>query len=320
MERHDAATAPGPSTAPNGPADGPNLLVIGAARSGTTALCAALADHRDIFFSVPKEVHFFANAGRPVHYRGPGDDLSINRALITDPERFNALFADAGDHQLRGEGSVSTLYHPDRSIPAIRANASRDVRLIAVLRHPANRAYSSYLYLRSRGFEHLPTFEQALDEEDRRRDGGYHHLWHLRAMGRYARQLPPFVEAFGDRLLILIQEEYRDRPEETLDRVHRFLDLDPLVPLRALGDTNRGGVPRSDLLVSVMNGLRRTPGAQQLVRTATPRALRERVRSANLERPEMDPLTEARLRAEFRPDVAAVEELLGRTITAWRRR
>ncbi len=317
MDRPDR-TAPEATSAP--PTDGPNLLVIGAARSGTTALCTALADHRDVFFTVPKEVHFFANAGRPVRFRGPGDDVSINLALVTDPERFRALFADAGDHPIRGEGSVSTLYSPERAIPAINANASPDVRLVAVLRHPAQRAYSSYLYLRSRGFERLPTFEQALGEEERRRDGGYHHLWHLRAMGRYGEQLPPFVEAFGDRLLILIQEEYRERPEETLDRVHRFLDLDPLQPLRVLGDTNRGGVPRSDLLVSVMNGIRRAPGAKQLVRTATPRALRERVRSANLERPAMDPLTEAKLRAEFRPDVAVVEELLGRTITAWRRR
>ena len=88
----------------------PNLLVIGAARSGTTALSTALAAHRDIFFTTPKQTHFLANAGRPVRFRGPGDDITINRALISDPSDYRQLFAGAGDLPIRGEGSASTLY------------------------------------------------------------------------------------------------------------------------------------------------------------------------------------------------------------------
>lgn len=298
---------------------GPNLLVIGAARSGTTALCASLARHPDVFITDPKEMHFLANAGTRPRFRGPGDDLTVNRVLVTDPDAYRELFATGHDRRWRGEGSVSTLYAPDRSIRAIWKNAEPDLRLIAVLRDPVERAYSSYLYLRSRGFEHLPTFEQALAEEQRRIDGGYHHLWHLRAMSRYGRQIPAFVDAFGDRLLILIHEEYRRDPEATLARVHRFLDLDPSRPLHQAGETNRGGVPRSDLVLSLMNGIRRAPRAHQLVRTATPRRVRERIRAANLDRPPLAPITEAALRAGFRRDVAAVEAALGRRIDDWRR-
>ncbi|MEL6981272.1 MAG: sulfotransferase [Actinomycetota bacterium] len=298
----------------------PNLLVIGAARSGTTTLCDALARHRDVFVTTPTEPHFLANAEHPVTYRGPGDDISINRALISDPANYRRLFVDADQHRYRADGSVSTLYRPLRSIPAIRAHATPDVRLIAILRNPVKRAFASYLHLRRRGFEHSPTFEQALELEERRIAGGYHHLWHLRGMSRYGAQLPAFAEAFGDRLLILIHEEYCREPEATLDRVHRFLDLDPLAPLEAAVETVRGGAPRSDLLVSMMNGIRRAPVAHQLVRTATPRALREKGRPAEADRPSLDPVTEARLITDFRPDVAAVEQVLGRTIHDWRRR
>jgi hypothetical protein len=305
----------GPSTE-RGPR--PNLLVIGAARSGTTALCATLGRHPEIFLADPKEMHFLANAGRRVSFRGPGDDLTVNRVLVTDPDRYRALFRSSGGRRYRGEGSVSTLYTPDRAIPAIAANADPDVRLIAILRDPVQRAYSSYLYLRSRGFEHCPTFEQALELEDRRRDGGYHHLWHLRSMSRYRDQLPAFVETFGQRLLVLIHEEFRRDPEGALGRIHRFLDLDPTEPLQQAAETNQGGVPRSDLLVSVMNGIRRAPMARQLVRTATPASVRERLRAANLARPALNPTTAAALRAEFRPDVTAVEAALGRTIDDWR--
>ncbi len=298
----------------------PNLLVIGAASSGTTALCATLARHPEIFMITPNQVHFLANAGRPVTFSGPGDDLSINRALVSDPDHYRRLFDHAGHSPLRGEGSVSTLYAPDRAIPAITANAAPDVRLIAILRNPVKRAYSSYLDLRSRGVETSPTFEHALDLEDGRIADGYHHLWHLRAMSRYRDQIAPFATAFGDRLLVLIHEEYERDPKANLDRVHRFLGLDPLLPLQHAGETRRGDNAGSDLLVSVVNGIKRAPMAQQLVRAATPRALRGRNRRAKAERPPLDPVTEATLIADFRPDVAAVEQVLGRTIDDWRRR
>lgn len=297
----------------------PNLLVIGAARSGTTSLCASLAGHPEVFVTDPKEVHFLAHAGRSAGFRGPGDDLTINRAMVTDADRYRELFARSQPYRYRAEGSVSTMYNPDRAIPAIESHADPDVRLVAILRDPVDRAYSSYLYLRSRGFERCSSFEQALALEPRRVAGGYHHLWHLRSMSRYRDQLPAFARAFGDRLLVLIQEEYRRDPRRTLAQLHRFLDLDPDRPIEPVGDINRGGVPRSDLLVSIMNGIRRAPMAQQLVRTATPRAVRERIRAINVDRPPLDQEIGAALAREFQADVAAVEAVLGRTIDDWRR-
>lgn len=300
----------------------PNLLVIGAARSGTTALCDALARHRDIFITTPKDVHFLASATK-THHRAVGqadDDMAATRRPVTDPVRYRRLFRPGVGCRFRGEGSVSTLYDPSRSIPAIEANAAADVRLIAILRNPVHRAHSAYLHLRDRGVEHSSTFEQSLALEERRIAGGYPHDWHLRAMGRYRDQLPPFVDAFGDRLLVLIHEEFRRLPEATLDRVHRFLGLDPLVPLIPNPPDNPTSTVRTDLFGSVMNGIRRAPMAQQLARTAAPWALRERARPAPAERPTLDPVTEARLIADYRPDVAAVEQVLGRTIDDWRRR
>ena len=308
---HDNGAAPGSRR--------PNLLVIGAARSGTTALCNSLGRHPEVFMTEPKEMHFLANASRRTTFRGPGDDLTINRVLVTDPDRYLDLFARSDGARYRAEGSVSTLYHPERAIPAIRANADPDVRLVAMLRDPVDRAYSSYLYLRSQAFEHCRSFEQALALEGARIGGGYHHLWHLRAMSRYRDQLPAFAEAFGSRLLVLVHEEFRRRPEAELERLHRFLDLDRSMPLEPTADTNRGGVPRSKLVVSTMNRVRRVPLARQLARTTTSRSVRDRIRSVILERPPIDPAVEAPLRHEFRPDVEAVEAVLGRAIPDWRR-
>ncbi|MCA9246295.1 MAG: sulfotransferase, partial [Planctomycetales bacterium] len=98
----------------------PDFLIIGAARSGTTALAKILQQHPDIFLSEPKEPHFFAFADQPPCFTGPGDDVMMNRVAVTDPKAFEALFSGAPTSALRGEGSVSTLYYHDSSIPNIQ--------------------------------------------------------------------------------------------------------------------------------------------------------------------------------------------------------
>ena len=52
--------------------DAPDFLVIGAARSGTTALTSFLGEHPDVFVSTPKEPHFLAFPGGAPRFVGTG--------------------------------------------------------------------------------------------------------------------------------------------------------------------------------------------------------------------------------------------------------
>ena len=98
----------------------PNLLIIGATRSATTALARALAAHPEVFMTEPKEPHFFAFSEKTIVFRGPGDDLMVNRVAITQPDDYLALYRTARNEVLRGDGSVSTLYYTSHSIESIR--------------------------------------------------------------------------------------------------------------------------------------------------------------------------------------------------------
>src|SRR3954463_6801674 len=90
----------------------PNFLIIGAAKSGTTALFKYLEQHPEVFISEPKEPHFLALANHPLNFSGPGDDQMMNSRAITDLSRYEKLFSSANGAKVIGEGSVSTLYYP----------------------------------------------------------------------------------------------------------------------------------------------------------------------------------------------------------------
>ncbi|MEJ5254778.1 MAG: sulfotransferase [Acidimicrobiales bacterium] len=298
------------------PAPGPTFLVIGAARSGTTLLAHVLARHPDVFFTDPKEPHFLAFAGQTVDFAGPGDADTINRYAVTDERRWRALFAPGARSRHRGEGSVTTLYYAPQAIESIRAHCP-DVKLIALLRDPVDRAFSAYSYLVGRGWE-TETFQRALELEEERRARHWHHLWHYTRMGFYSRQLAPFIEAFGrDRLLVIGYEDLVADPAAHLRRIFAFLDLDQHGIDELGAQVNVGGRPQSRTMTRAMNWLRRHERTRALVRTAVPFRLREWVRRRNLERMELPGDTRPTLESLYAAERDALVALLGDDAPSW---
>ena len=263
-------------------------------------------------------MHFFAHHGAEVNYQGPGDSYMMNDKVIVSPDKYFALYKNAGEARLRGEGSVSTLFFPERSLRNIAEFTEPDFKAIVVLRKPSERAYSSYLYLRGRGHENIESFEQALAAEPERKVKNYHHMWLYREASQYQQQLEPFVKALGDRLLIVVQEEFVAAPEESIKKVLAFLGAEYQAGLSEVGSVNRGGEPKSRVFMKMLDFVRKNTFLLNAVKRLTPRAFREFVKQKNLGRPEMPPTLEAELDDFFAPDLHYVERLLGREIAAWR--
>jgi len=293
----------------------PDFLVIGAARCGTTALASFLGEHPDVFVATPKEPHFLAFPGGAPRFTGLGDDDLINRTAVRDEQAWRELFRGRPERR-RGEGSVTTLAHPEASVPAIDRYCAPGCRLVVMLRDPVDRAFSSWLYLRSRGYD-AGSFEECLDAEEERTRAGWSHMWQLARLSRYAEQLAPFAARFGDRLLVVVQEEFTADPTGQLRRVLEFLDVDPDVDIDPSRRVNAAGLPRSRAVTSALNTVRRSPALRRLVTSVVPQRQRERIRSANLDRTTIAPATRARLSASFADDVRDLEDLLGRRLTMW---
>jgi hypothetical protein len=259
----------------------PNFFIIGAARSGTTALAEILRHHPDAFVTQPKEPSFLAFAGQEVAFTGPGDDITINRVAITDRDKYLSLYQSAGAKACRGDASVSTLYYSDHSVATLQRYFS-EAKLVVILRDPAARAFSAYSYLRARGVEPCDDFRDALDCEADRIRRGWHHIWHYVGMGRYARQLAPFLETFGaNRVKILFYEELNRDPVGVGRSLFEFLGLDPTAAVD-LEPVNVSGEPRSRLLQGAIRWAGRRHWLRSTTKAIMPFDLRERVRRANL--------------------------------------
>jgi hypothetical protein len=202
----------------------PDFLVIGAPKAGTTALHAALAQHPEVFVSDPKEPKYWlCDDAPPPAWRGPGDAHS-QQEWVWRREEYDALFAGAPAGRLRGESTPFYLW--SRGAHRRIAESLPQVRMMAVVRDPVDRAYSNWMHLWSDGLEPEPDFERAFALQDRRVAAGWAPFWRYRDLGRYGEQLAHLRALVGtERLLVLRYRELVDDPGSAVDRACRFLGI-----------------------------------------------------------------------------------------------
>jgi hypothetical protein len=238
----------------------PTFLILGAAKSGTTALYAWLRQHPDVYMSPVKQPHYFA--GLTPTFSGPGDQ-ALNREIVTSEAEYLRLFAPGATRRARGEASPFYLYYAERTMERLRRTLP-EARLVVLLREPVSRAYSGYLHLVRDGRETL-SFQQALDREEERRARGWEPLWAHRALGLYAQQLAIVLEAFPRQQVgVWLYDDMRTRPAALFEEVCRFIGVDPgFRP--TLSRHNQSGVPRSAALHALLVKLRAPHVAKALL-------------------------------------------------------
>ena len=206
----------------------PTFLVIGAQRSGTTSLYRYLSMHSHILPALRKEVHYF--------------DFQYRKRRAWYLAHFPASHEWAGGRRkVSGEASPYYMVHP---LAPERVKAfDPDMKLIAVLRNPVERAWSHYHHEVRRRVERL-SFEEAIDvEEERLSDADralrekphhysypHHHFSYL-DRGRYAHYLEAWLSHFPRKnLLVLKSEALFANPNSVVNTVFEFLGL-PSHPL-----------------------------------------------------------------------------------------
>ncbi len=295
----------------------PNLFVVGAQKSGTTSLALTLASHPAVFMCTPKEPGWlaFGEAGYwPLD--GYGRYCRARSWVVRSETDYLALFAGAPTG-CRWLGEASTWYLSEPGMPERLRAYSPDARIIVILRQPADRAYSAFSHARRDEEEPFADFARALAAEDERQQPS--HLLRYREMGRYVEPLRDYLRVFGrERMLVMLHEDLRDDAEGVWRRCCSFLGIDPAAVEPVLDRHNRGGMPRSKLLHSLLRSQR----FKDVIRPLLPMRLASRAKRAveavNLQRPDpLDPALRAQLTTEFADEIRELSRLIGRDLAHW---
>jgi len=170
------------------------LIIGGAPRSGTTSLFQYLAAHPEVCESSIKETRFFLERNYPLP--------SVTRFDGGNLEEYGRFFARC----LRDPAKVLLEASPDYlySRVALRIGELMPrARIVFVLRDPADRVISWYLYARHRGLLGKDVTLEAYVRMQLDNPVNEKTPLHMRAIeqGRYWTYLPAFRSVFGDRCL-----------------------------------------------------------------------------------------------------------------------
>lgn len=218
-------------------------LIVGAQKSGTTALWTFLGEHPDILTPPRKELHFF-------------DDTRYFAGAVPDYDAYHAMFCVAADAPAAVWLEATPIYMYWSAAPMRIAAYNMHMKIIVVLRDPVARAVSQWRMEFARGNESRP-FEAALaaeSEHRRRYPDRQDRVLSYFDRGLYSVQIERLLGCFPQaQILVLKHEDLLVSHAETLAQVTRFLSVRPFgrVPTARLiyPTDNKAALPLVSLAV-----------------------------------------------------------------------
>lgn len=219
----------------------PDFVIIGCQKCATTSLYDYLVQHPNIAAATQKEIHYF--------------DSNYNIGINWYKSFFPTVFSKnsmkcAKQKFVTGEASPMYIFNP--IVPKRMSKILPNVKLIAILRNPIDRAYSHYSMQVKNGYEKL-SFEEAINSEEKRisgerekeeKDENYVSInlrdYSYLSRGLYADQLKIWMNYFPkNQFLVLRTEDLENNPKHTMNQIFEFLEV-PTYEIHALKKMNVG--------------------------------------------------------------------------------
>lgn len=278
----------------------PTFFLVGAAKSGTSALADILSQHPDVFVSPVKEPYF----------------------LCTNPEiteqEYITLFDGAEKYAQSGEATTGYLY--DEASPMLIRRLNPAAKILIVLRNPVEMAFSLWQYMSTNGSE-KSTFIAAIQSDEHRRSNlgklnfvGRPENYIYISRARYAAQLERYLNAFPvSQVHVEIYEEFRDKPMQCIQRMYEFLEVDSSFK-PTVSQINKASSVRSRALHKLIH--QRYPVLKSLIPITMRDAIRKKLKAVNRNSNGVRKISESEYRAALeilKDEVSLVSRLLNRS-------
>ena len=180
----------------------PTFILAGAPKAGSSAFWHYIRQHPDIYLPAEKEPFFF--------------DFNFDKGV----DWYAAKFEGHDGEKAIGEATV--WYMRWREVPERMHRVLPDVKLIFLLRHPTERAYSNFNHdYRDGRYPYDMSFSDFIRSPDRDGRG-------IIMAGYYDVHLERFRRYFSDeQMLLLLTDDLRRDPKGTFRKTFAFLGVDP---------------------------------------------------------------------------------------------
>ena len=226
----------------------PNLFIVGAAKSGTSALWLFLRQHPDIFMSKLKEPRFFCKDKIEESERFYKENLRLLnkgclffRRYLDRPffqfkteEDYLSLFANWKTEKIAGEASPIYL---DSEVAAREIYSfNPDAKVIIMLRDPVEFMYSAHSQ-ELRANETVKDFKKALSLEEERRKGKHlpkfsplslPSILFYSERAKFTEQIERYYDVFDPKQIkVIIYDDFKKDNAKVYWEVLEFLGVDP---------------------------------------------------------------------------------------------
>lgn len=293
----------------------PNFLIIGAFKSGTNSLYQYLNPHPQIFMCPVNEPSFFAFEGQKIS----GKRWAKN-SIVTKFDDYKKLFAGATGKTAIGEASPTYLV--SSQAPARIKHYLPQVKLIAILRHPVDRAYSQWQMEFRQGAEKIGDFAKAVQIKQTGSDGIVRQKYVYGS--KYYSLLKRYYDLFDrSQICVLLFDQLLDDRSGLIKSIYNFLEVDSeYVPENISVHYNEGGVPRNQFTGFFTQKI--YPYLAE-IKTMLPQGMQEKVTAQSREFKKQllvkPPALSSELRSElttlFKEDILLLQDLIQKDLSMW---
>jgi Sulfotransferase domain len=215
----------------------PNFFIVGAPKSGTTALYEYLNGHPNVYFP-NKGVYYFCY------------DLTFRTPPIPESIYLN-YYKSAVSQKAIGDAAVFNLLSPGAAVKIKAFNP--EAKIIIMLRNPVQMIYSLHGENLANGDESIEDFETALNAEPARRKGKLIPPYHncpleclfYSSVAKYYEQVLRYKSVFSDdKIHFIFYDDFKSDTRLAYSKVLKFLELEEIFP-SSFKVINPSKVPRS---------------------------------------------------------------------------
>lgn len=284
------------------------FICIGAQKAGTTTLADILAQHSQIYIPEVKETKFFL----------------FDEDYAKGIEYYNSTFYSTYNGQAAsGEFDPDYLLFP-QTAQRIADTLGKNIKIIVILRNPADRAYSHFLMTKKKGLEDHD-FSTALQQEEKRKQNiKQQKIFAYLERGYYGKQLEVFMQVFPKEnfLILLFEEDIIRNREATIENIQKFLGVQ-VEKLNADIHSNEAGEFKNETVTKLV---RKPNFAKRLLKYILPSKntrrnlrkylIRKNMKTASI--PKLDADTKKIIiERYFQKDIELTQKLTGRDLGAW---